>query len=82
MTPTIRDGNMLLIDSDDQTFRSFGIVVLELNGQRFVKLVQHKHDGTLVLISDNRADRPDTVDKQAAGEVAVVGRVVRVGGTG
>jgi phage repressor protein C with HTH and peptisase S24 domain len=81
MMPTIRDGNMLLIDSGDQTFRNFGIYVLEINEQRLVKRVQRKHDGSLVLISDNRAYQPDTVDKQAAGEVAVVGRVVWVGGT-
>jgi phage repressor protein C with HTH and peptisase S24 domain len=80
MTPTIRDGNMLLIDSTDQTFRNFGIYVLEINGQRLVKRVQRKHDGSLVLISDNSAYQPDAVDKAAADEVAVVGRVVWAGG--
>ena len=81
MTPTIRDGNTLLIDSSDQTFRNFGIYVLAINGQRLVKRVQRKHDGTLVLISDNSAYQPDTVDKEAADDVKVVGRVVWAGGT-
>jgi phage repressor protein C with HTH and peptisase S24 domain len=81
MTPTIRDGNTLLIDSNDQTFRNFGIYVLEINGQRLVKRVQRKHDGSLVLISDNTAYQPDTVDKAAADSVKVVGRVVWAGGT-
>jgi phage repressor protein C with HTH and peptisase S24 domain len=81
MTPTIRDGNTLLIDTADQTFRNFGIYVLEINGQRLVKRVQRKHDGSLVLISDNSAYQPDTVDRAAAGDVSVVGRVVWVGGT-
>jgi phage repressor protein C with HTH and peptisase S24 domain len=80
MTPTIRDGNTLLIDTDDQTFRNFGIYVLEINGQRLVKRVQRKHDGSLVLISDNSAYQPDAVDKAAANDVTVVGRVVWVGG--
>ena len=64
MTPTIRDGNMLLIDTTDQTFRNFGIYVLEINGQRLVKRVQRKHDGSLVLISDNSAYQPDFVERQ------------------
>jgi phage repressor protein C with HTH and peptisase S24 domain len=80
MTPTIRDGNTLLIDSTDQTFRNFGIYVLEINGQRLVKRVQRKHDGSLVLISDNSAYQPDPVDKAAAEDVTVVGRVVWAGG--
>ena len=81
MTPTIRDGNTLLIDSTDQTFRNFGIYVLAINGQRLVKRVQRKHDGSLVLISDNNAYQPDTVSPEAASDVSVVGRVVWAGGT-
>jgi phage repressor protein C with HTH and peptisase S24 domain len=80
MTPTIHDGNTLLIDTTDRTFRNFGVYVLEINGQRLVKRVQRKHDGSLVLISDNAAYQPDTVDKAAAEGVTVVGRVVWSGG--
>jgi phage repressor protein C with HTH and peptisase S24 domain len=80
MTPTIRDGNTLLIDTTDRTFHNFGIYVLEINGQRLVKRVQRKHDGSLVLISDNTAYQPDMVDKDAADQVAVIGRVVWAGG--
>jgi phage repressor protein C with HTH and peptisase S24 domain len=80
MVPTIRDGNMLLIDTTDRTFRNFGIYVLEINGERLVKRVQRKHDGSLVLISDNAAYQPDAVDKEAANDVVVIGRVVWSGG--
>jgi phage repressor protein C with HTH and peptisase S24 domain len=80
MTPTIRDGDTLLIDTTDRNFRNFGIYVMEINGQRLVKRVQRKHDGSLVLISDNQAYQPDAVDKQAAAEVVVIGRVVWSGG--
>lgn len=81
MTPTVSDGNLMLIDTGDQTFRNFGIYVLEINGQRLVKRVQRKHDGSLVLISDNSAYQPDAVSRDAAEDVKVVGRVVWVGGT-
>ncbi len=81
MAPTVRDGNTLLIDSTDQTFRNFGVYVLEINGQRLVKRVQRKHDGSLVLTSDNNTSQPDAIHKEAAREVTVIGRVVWAGGT-
>lgn len=81
MTPTIRDRNTLLVDTTDQSFKSFGIYVLEINGHRLVKRVQRKHDGTLVLISDNAAYEPDTIHRSEADKVLVIGRVVWCGGT-
>jgi phage repressor protein C with HTH and peptisase S24 domain len=81
MTPTIRDGNLLLVDTTERAFRNFGVYVLEIDGQRLVKRVQRKHDGSLVLISDNAVYQPDSVDKTAADRVVVVGRVVWSGGT-
>jgi phage repressor protein C with HTH and peptisase S24 domain len=81
MTPTIRDGNTLLVDTTDRSFSNYGVYVLEINGQRLVKRVQRKHDGSLVLISDNAAYHPDAVDKAAAEKVVAIGRVVWCGGS-
>jgi phage repressor protein C with HTH and peptisase S24 domain len=80
MTPTIRDGSVMLIDTAETSVRSFGIYVLEINGERLVKRVQRKHDGSLVLISDNSAYQPDVVPPSKAPEVTVLGRVVWAGG--
>ncbi len=80
MTPTIKDGSTLLIDTTEKEVRSFGIYVLEINGERLVKRVQRKHDGSLVLISDNAAYQPDEIPPAKAAEVTVVGRVVWAGG--
>jgi phage repressor protein C with HTH and peptisase S24 domain len=80
MSPTIRDGATLLIDTTDRTFRGFGIYVLEIGGQRLVKRVQRNFDGSLVLISDNTTYFPDAVDKAAARDITVIGRVVWAGG--
>jgi len=80
MTPTIKDGSTLLIDTAEKEVRSFGIYVLEINGERLVKRVQRKHDGSLVLISDNAAYQPDEIPPAKAAEVNVIGRVVWAGG--
>jgi phage repressor protein C with HTH and peptisase S24 domain len=80
MIPTIRDRDTLLIDTSDRTFQNFGIYVLEIDGHRLVKRVQRKHDGSLILICDNNAYQPDTIDKTEADQVTVIGRVVWSGG--
>jgi phage repressor protein C with HTH and peptisase S24 domain len=76
MQPTIHDGDILLIDTTDRHIRSFGIYVLEVEGERLVKRVQRKLDGSLVLISDNSVYLPDQVPADRAGDVEVIGRVV------
>lgn len=81
MHPTIRDGDLLLVDTTERSVGSFGIYVLELGGERLVKRVQRKVDGSLVLISDNPVYEPDTVPAELAQDLVVVGRVVWAGGT-
>jgi phage repressor protein C with HTH and peptisase S24 domain len=81
MQPTIHDGDLLLIDTTDGSFRNFGIYVLEVAGERLVKRVQRKLDGSLVLISDNAAYQTDVIPHDRAADVTVIGRVVWAGGT-
>ncbi|HJS87375.1 MAG TPA: S24 family peptidase [Acetobacteraceae bacterium] len=80
MVPTIQDGDLLLIDTTDQRFREFGIYVLEYAGQRLVKRVQRKLDGSLLLISDNAIYEPERIPPERTKEVKVLGRVVWCGG--
>jgi phage repressor protein C with HTH and peptisase S24 domain len=76
MEPGIRSGDLLLIDATDQTFRNFGIYVIAVRGERLVKRVQRKFDGSLILISDNTVYQPEPIPADLAKEVQVVGRVV------
>ena len=80
MRPTIGDGDLLLVDTKDRTVASFGVYVLEIGGERLVKRVQRKLDGTLVLISDNETYQPDLVSADMLRDVTVIGRVVWSGG--
>ncbi|HUB47745.1 MAG TPA: helix-turn-helix transcriptional regulator [Acetobacteraceae bacterium] len=80
MQPTIRDGDLLLVDTTDRAVASFGVYVLEVGGERLVKRVQRKLDGSLVLISDNETYQPDLVSGNMLQTVTVVGRVVWGGG--
>ena len=76
MLPGIQDGDLLLVDAAENRFRSFGVYVLEIAGERLVKRVQPKLDGSLALISDNPAYETEHIPPAQASDVRVVGRVL------
>jgi phage repressor protein C with HTH and peptisase S24 domain len=80
MAPGIGDGDLLLVDTTDPKIVNFGIYVLEMRGERLVKRVQRKFDGSLILISDNPAYQPEEIPEKPASEVTVIGKVVWRGG--
>jgi len=80
MEPHIHNGDILLVNATDQTFRNFGIYVITVRDERLVKRVQRKFDGSLILISDNGRYQPENIAHDLAGEVNVVGRVIWRGG--
>lgn len=80
MHPTIRDGDLLLVDTTDRAVTGFGVYVVEVAGERLVKRLQRKVDGSVVLISDNPSYQADLVPPELAQGLNVVGRVVWAGG--
>jgi len=76
MLPGIQDGDLLLIDASTKRFHGFGVYVLEVGGERLVKRVQTKLDGSVTLISDNPAYEPEHVTAAKAADIHVVGRVL------
>jgi phage repressor protein C with HTH and peptisase S24 domain len=80
MEPGIRDGDLLLVDTRQDAFTEFGIYVFEARGERLVKRVQRKFDGTLYVISDNSVYQPEVISSELASEIKVVGKVIWRGG--
>ncbi len=80
MEPQIGNGDLLLVDTTDQTFRTFGVYVIELRDERLVKRVQPRFDGSLILISDNTRYQAETIPPEIATDVRVIGRVIWRGG--
>ena len=80
MHPTLSDQDLLLVDCGDRKLREFGVYILEYAGERLVKRVQRKLDGSLLLISDNAIYEPERIPSERANEVVVIGRVVWCGG--
>lgn len=75
MEPTIRDGDLLLIDRSVDQVIDHGIYVLLVGGRMLVKRVQLRHDGSLVLRNDNSAYEVETVSADEASRLVIEGRV-------
>lgn len=82
MEPTLRDGELLMIDLRANAPTAEGIHLLRLGEVLLVKRLQVRPDGGLTIISDNEARYPRLViEKDRLHEVSVIGRVVWHAGT-
>lgn len=77
MSPTIDEGDLVLVDLRDSRFRLDGVYALRSAGEIAIKRVQRRPDGKLAIRSDNPAYEPAVV---ASDSIAIVGRVIWVGG--
>lgn len=77
MSPTIDEGDLVLVDLREARFRDDGVYVLRVESDLSIKRVQRRPDGKLIIRSDNPAYEPAVVTAES---VNVVGRVVWVGG--
>lgn len=76
MSPTLIDGETIMIDRGVREIEVDGIYVVHLGGRRLVKRIQRKFDGTLVIISDNQAYERETISRGHVQDVVVLGRMV------
>jgi phage repressor protein C with HTH and peptisase S24 domain len=82
MEPTIRDGDVLLVDTSIDNVINHGIYVLVYVGMLLVKRLSKKLDGSIIMRSDNRETYDDEVIPFASlAEVFIAGRVMWFGRT-
>jgi phage repressor protein C with HTH and peptisase S24 domain len=74
MTPTIADGEPMLIDTAKRDLRD-KIYVVRRGGAVFVKRLQRRSDGSLLLLSDNPAHAPEPLPSDEADELEILGLV-------
>jgi phage repressor protein C with HTH and peptisase S24 domain len=75
MEPTIRDGDLLLVDESVDRVVDHGIYVVIYQGMVVVKRIQLRRDGALVLKSDNSLYDEEIVPAEEASDVQIAGRV-------
>jgi phage repressor protein C with HTH and peptisase S24 domain len=76
MDPTIRDGDILLVDTSTRDIQSSRVYVLQVNGALLVKRIQVRLDGSLVVKSDNPSYEAEVVRPDERSPLSIVGQVV------
>jgi phage repressor protein C with HTH and peptisase S24 domain len=75
MEPTIRDGDLLLVDTSIDKVRDNGIYVIVVDGMVLVKRLHVRTDRSLVLKSDNPQYPAETIQAADTADLHVAGRV-------
>lgn len=76
MTPTVSEGDLVLVDLHEARFKHDGLYVLRSENALSVKRVQRQPDGSLAVRSDNPAYEPIIV---SADSITLLGRVLWLG---
>lgn len=76
MSPTLLDGDTIIIDRGVREATVDGIYVIGMQGSRLVKRLQRRFDKSLVIISDNQAYEKETIPRGNVAEIEVIGRMV------
>jgi len=79
MEPTIRDGDVLLVDTSIDRVRDNALYIIVFEGLVFVKRIHIKLSGAVLLISDNDRYPAEEITPDAAVRLHVAGRVVWFG---
>lgn len=76
MEPTLRAGDLLLIDRSSEGVTQDAIYAFATNGELRVKRMQLKIDGSVVIKSDNLQYEAETLLVDQVGLLRIIGRVV------
>ncbi|WP_371920771.1 S24 family peptidase [Pseudomonas sp. SJZ079] len=80
MVPLLDDSDTVLIDHKRNSLEGEGIYVIHLDDHLYAKRLQRQFDGSLSIISENKAYQTMAVPKERLDELQIIGRVVWAGG--
>jgi phage repressor protein C with HTH and peptisase S24 domain len=76
MSPTLNEGNLMLLDKREGRVRNDGIYVIQREADLIAKRLQRGFDGSVMIKSDNPAYETQTIQESQANELSIIGRVV------
>lgn len=79
MEPTLRPGDLLLVDRSENGVKQDAIYAIALGGELRIKRVQRLFDGRLIIRSDNPGYQPEEIAPSITDTVNIIGRVVWAG---
>lgn len=81
MTPTIGNGNLMLVDHAEPRLRGAGLYVFRVGDMLVVRRLQVRLDGGFTLSSDNAARYPaEDITREDLDRIRIIGRVIWSGG--
>lgn len=76
MEPSLRAGDLLLIDRSVESVKQDAVYAIAQDGELRIKRIQRLFDGSLIIKSDNPSYQPETLTADQAERMRIVGRVV------
>lgn len=76
MEPSLRAGDLLLIDRSVESVRQDAVYAIAQDGELRIKRIQRLFDGSLIIKSDNPSYQPENLTADQAERMRIVGRVV------
>ena len=76
MSPTINDGDLILLDTREGQQTTEGIYAINLAGGLLVKRLRLRLSGTIEVVSDNERYGTETISGEQLAQLHIVGRVV------
>lgn len=76
MDPSLRAGDLLLIDRGVESVKQDAIYAIAQDGELRIKRIQRLFDGSLIIKSDNPQYGPENLTVEQAERMRIVGRVV------
>ncbi|MCY1367494.1 hypothetical protein D9M69_544330 [compost metagenome] len=80
MTGLINDEDAVMIDLSRNTLEGEGVYVILLDDHLYAKRLQRQFDGSITIISENKAYHDLVVPKSLEHELQIIGRAVWCGG--
>lgn len=78
MEGTYNDGDLLLVDRGVNEIKIDAVYVLGLDGELYIKRIQRRPDGSLLMLSDNKNYAPYEIKNSEIGTFQVLARVLLV----
>lgn len=80
MIGLIEDDDTVMIDQSRNTLEGEGVYVILLDDHLYAKRLQRQYDGSITIISENKAYHDQVVPRDRQHELQIIGRVVWCGG--
>lgn len=78
MEGTFNHGDVLFVDTGIDEIKMDAVYALNFDGELYIKRLQRRPDGSILMISDNAKYQPDVIQNGEKDKLQVLGRIVGI----